>query len=183
VPEAMAKAYREASGSLAERMLAALDAAQAVGGDLRGKQSAAIVVVRAEPAEYAWQEYLVNLRIEDHPAPLLELRRLLVLNNAYYHVNLGEHALEKNDLATARSEYSKAEALAPGNLEIRFWHAVSLLNAGESEAAMPMLAPVLAADAGLRELVPRLVRAGILKTDEQTLQQIYDTGTSGQEVK
>ena len=183
VPEAMAKAYREASGSLAERMLAALEAAQAVGGDLRGKQSAAIVVVRAEPAEYAWQELLVNLHIEDHPTPLLELRRLLVLNNAYYHVNLGEHALEENDLATARSEYSAAEALAPDNLEIRFWHAVSLLNAGDTEAAMPILAPVLAADEGWRELVPRLVKAGILKIDKQTLQQIDDAATPRQEVK
>jgi uncharacterized Ntn-hydrolase superfamily protein len=183
VPEAMAKAYRASSGPLAERLLAALEAAQAVGGDLRGKQSAAIVVVRAEPAGYAWQEYLVNLRIEDHPTPLLELRRLLVLNNAYYHVNLGEHALEKDDLVTARSQYSKAEALAPDNLEIRFWHAVALLNAGETETALSILEPVLAADEGWRELVPRLVKAGILKIDKQTLQQVNDAGIARQEVK
>jgi uncharacterized Ntn-hydrolase superfamily protein len=183
VPEAMAQAYREASGPLAERLLAALEAAQAVGGDLRGKQSAALVVVRAEPAEYAWQERLVNLHIEDHPTPLLELRRLLTLNNAYHHMNLGEHALEKDDLVTARAHYSKAEALAPDNLEIRFWHAISLLNAGDTGAALPILAPVVAADEGLRELVPRLVKAGILKTDKKTLQQIDAAGAPRQEVK
>ena len=183
VPEAMATAYRESSGPLAERMLSALEAAQALGGDLRGKQSAAIVVVSAEPAEYAWQERLVNLHIEDHPTPLLELRRLLTLNSAYQHMNLGEHALEKDDLATARSHYSKAEALAPDNLEIRFWHAVSLLNAGKPEAALPLLAPVLAADEGLRELLPRLVDAGILKTDRQTLQKLYAAGLPQQEGK
>jgi len=183
VPEAMAKAFLATSGPLAERMLAALEAAQAVGGDLRGKQSAAIMVVRAEPAEYAWQEYLVNLHVEDHSTPLLELRRLLEVSNAYHHVNLGEQALGENDLATAQSEYGKAEALAPDNLEIRFWHAVSLLNAGEVKAALPILTPVIAADAGLRELVPRLVRAGILKTDTQTLQQIDDAATKRQEVR
>jgi uncharacterized Ntn-hydrolase superfamily protein len=183
VPEAMAKAYGEASGPLAERLLAALEAAQALGGDLRGKQSAAIVVVRAEPAEHAWQERLVNLHIEDHPTPLLELRRLLTLNSAYHHMNLGEHALEKDDLATARTHYSKAEALAPDNQEIRFWHAVSLLNAGEVGTALPILAPAIAADEGLRELVPRLVKAGILKIDKQTLQQIYAIGSPRQEEK
>jgi uncharacterized Ntn-hydrolase superfamily protein len=172
VPEAMARAYRESSGTLAERMLAALDAAEAQGGDLRGKQSAAIVVVRAEPAEHAWQEWLVHLHIEDHPAPLQELRRLLQLNGAYQETNLGEQALEKNDLAAALEHYSRAGELAPGHPEIRFWHAVALLNAGRTGAALPVLVPVLEQDAGLRMLVPRLVAAGILKIDKQTLNKI-----------
>jgi uncharacterized Ntn-hydrolase superfamily protein len=183
VPEAMAKAFRAASGPLAARLLAALEAAQALGGDLRGKQSAAIVVVRAEPAEHAWQERLVNLHIEDHPTPLLELRRLLTLNSVYHHMNLGEHALEKDDLAAALTHYGTAEALAPDNREIRFWHAVALLNAGKAEAALPVITPVLVAGEEWLELLRRLVDAGILKTDEQTLQQIYSAAPARQEVK
>ncbi len=183
VPEAMADAFRSSTGTLAERMLAALEAAEALGGDLRGKQSAAIVVVRGEPAEHAWQERLVNLHIEDHPTPLRELRRLLTLNSAYHHMNQGEHALEKDDLDTALTHYSRAAELAPANLEIRFWHAVSLLNAGRTEAALPVLSPVITADEGLRQLVPRLVAAGILKIDAQTLQKIEAAGLSRQEAE
>lgn len=183
VPQAMAQAYRASGGTLAERMLAALEAAEALGGDLRGRQSAAIVVVRAEPAEHAWQERLVNLHVEDHPEPLQELRRLLRLNSAYHHTNLGEHALEQNDLAAAMAHYSRAAELAPANPEIRFWQAVALLNAGRAGVALPVLVPVLEADAGLRLLLPRLVDAGILNIDARTLKTIQDAARPRQEEK
>jgi len=76
---AMARAYREAQGDLAERLLAALDAAQAAGGDLRGKQSAAMLIVGAEPSAERWEGVLLELRVEDHPDPLVELRHLVKL--------------------------------------------------------------------------------------------------------
>ena len=139
VPEAMAAAFRGTQGALAERMLAALDAAQAAGGDLRGRQSAAILVVSGEATGQPLQDRLVDLHVEDHPEPLVELRRLLVLQTAYEYMNRGDHALERNDIDTALVEYGRAQALVPANLEMRFWYAVSLLNAGRTETAMPVL--------------------------------------------
>ncbi|HUT40115.1 MAG TPA: DUF1028 domain-containing protein [Gammaproteobacteria bacterium] len=176
VPEAMAEAFRAARGSLAERMLAALEAAQASGGDLRGKQSAALLVVRAQASEHPWQDTLVDLHVEDHPAPLRELRRLLTLDSAYDHMNDGDHALERNDVETALAQYGAAEALAPGNVEMKFWHAVALVNAQRVDAALPVFAEVFRVDAGWRDLVPRLVEAQLLAADTATLARIEHIG-------
>jgi uncharacterized Ntn-hydrolase superfamily protein len=172
VPEVMASAFRGAQGSLAERMLAALDAAQAVGGDLRGKQSAAILVVAAEATGQPLQDRLVDLHVEDHPEPLLELRRLLVLQTAYEFMNRGDHALERDDIDAAVEYYGRAEALFPENLEMKFWHAVSLLNAGRTEAAMPVLQQIVGVEPAWRELLSRLVAAQLLTVDEQVLARI-----------
>ena len=176
VPEAMAEAFRAARGDLAARMLAALDAAQATGGDLRGKQSAALLVVRAQASEHPWQDTLVDLHVEDHPAPLRELRRLLTLDSAYDHMNEGDHALERNDIEAALAHYGSAEALVPGNVEMKFWHAVSLVNARRVDAALPVFAEVFRVDAGWRDLVPRLVEAQLLAADTATLARIERTG-------
>ncbi|MGB5472131.1 MAG: DUF1028 domain-containing protein [Gammaproteobacteria bacterium] len=176
VPEAMAEAFRAAHGSLAERMLAALEAAQASGGDLRGKQSAALLVVRAQASEHPWQDTLVDLHVEDHTAPLRELRRLLTLDSAYDHMNEGDHALERNDIEAALAHYGSAEALVPGNVEMRFWHAISLVNARRVDAALPVFAEVFRVDAGWRDLVPRLVEAQLLVADAATLARIERMG-------
>src|SRR5215204_5093424 len=94
---AMARAFESARGDLAERMLAALDAAQAAGGDIRGRQSAAIVVVRAESTGKPWADRLFDLRVDDHPEPMRELRRLVRLQRAYNHMNAGDAAVERKD--------------------------------------------------------------------------------------
>lgn len=176
VPEAMAAAFRTARGSLAERMLAALDAAQAAGGDLRGMQSAALRVVRAQASEHPWDDTLVDLHVEDHPAPLRELRRLLTLDSAYAHMNEGDHALERNDIDGALAQYGAAESLAPYNVEMKFWHAVALVNARRAEAALPVFAGVFRDDAGWRELVPRLVEAKLLDADPALVVRIEQIG-------
>jgi uncharacterized Ntn-hydrolase superfamily protein len=176
VPAAMASAFRAARGSLAERMLAALDAAQASGGDLRGKQSAALLVVRAQASQHPWEDTLVDLHVEDHPAPLRELRRLLTLDSAYDQMNEGDHALEHNDIDGALAHYGAAEALAPGNVEMKFWHAVSLVNAQRVDAALPLFADVFRVDADWRDLVPRLVDAQLLVADPATVTRIERTG-------
>jgi uncharacterized Ntn-hydrolase superfamily protein len=183
VPEAMATAFRGAQGSLAERMLAALDAAQAVGGDLRGKQSAAIVVVGAEATGQPLQDRLVDLHVEDHPDPLAELRRLLVLQTAYGFMNRGDHALERDDVDAAVEYYGLAEALFPANLEMQFWHAVSLLNAGRTEAAMPLLEEIISVEPGWQELLRRLVAAQLLTVDEMVLAHLEKTILNIQEAE
>ena len=172
VPQAMAQAFRQASGSLAERMLAALEAAQAAGGDLRGKQSAAILVVSGKATGRSWQDRLVDLHVEDDPQPLVQLRRLLTLNSAYEHMNRGDHALESGDIETALAEYGRAEALQPDNLEMQFWHAVSLVNAGRIDAAVAMFATIFRDGKQWRELVPRLAQAGLLQVDAAVLERI-----------
>lgn len=172
VPEAMAAAYRQAEGPLAERMLAALEAAQGLGGDLRGRQSAALLVVRAEPGEKPWEDRLVDLHVEDHPAPLQELRRLLVLHRAYQHMNAGDHALERNDVQEALVQYGRAETLAPGKPEMGFWHAVALVNAGRLAEALPLFATIFRQDGRWRELVPRLVEAGLLNVEPSAMARI-----------
>jgi uncharacterized Ntn-hydrolase superfamily protein len=174
VPQAMAQAYEGAQGPLAERLLAALEAAQALGGDLRGKQSAAIRVVRATPGERPWEDTLVDLHVEDHPTPLLELRRLLRLHTAYHQMNLGDHALEAGDVDGALAHYGQAEALAPDNLEMKFWHAVSLVNAGRVDAAMPLFESVFRQDRDWQVLLPRLADEELIAVDDATLSRLVN---------
>jgi len=183
VPGAMAAAYRRARGSLAERMLAALDAAQSAGGDLRGRQSAAILVVSGEATGQPLQDRLVDLHVEDHPEPLVELRRLLVLQTAYGYMNRGDQALERNDVDAAMQDYGRARALSPDNLEMKFWHAVSLLNAGRAAAAMPVLEEIFSAEPAWRVLLQRLAAAQLLVVDESVLARIVNPDRQGEEVR
>lgn len=178
VSRAMEKAYLTTSGSLAERLLAALEAAQGAGGDLRGKQSAAILVVRGESTGRPWEDRIVDLHIEDHPHPLRELRRLLRLKQAYRHMNRGDLAMEHNDMAGALTEYGAAEALAPDNLEMKFWHAVSLVNADRLDAALPIFKTIFKKDQNWRLLIPRLSDVQILPSDRGVIDRILSVSTS-----
>ncbi|MGH9958689.1 MAG: DUF1028 domain-containing protein [Pyrinomonadaceae bacterium] len=114
---AMSTAFENAKGDLADRMLAALDAAQAVGGDIRGKQSAALVVVTGKPTGQAWKDRTFDLRVDDSLEPLQELRRLVTLQRAYNHMNAGDLAVEHKDNEGALREYGAAEKLVPALLD------------------------------------------------------------------
>src|ERR1051326_5321346 len=170
---AMAKAYSESKGDLTDRLLAALDAAQSVGGDIRGKQSAALIVVDAK-------ERLFDLRVDDAPEPLKELRRLVALQRAYNHMNAGDLATEHNDNVGALREYSAAEEIAsttPGVPESRYaemiyWHAVALVNMKRVDEALPLFARAFAMEKGWRELTPRLPKSGLLPDDEKLIERI-----------
>jgi uncharacterized Ntn-hydrolase superfamily protein len=169
---AMSRAFESATGDLAERMLAALDAAQAAGGDIRGRQSAALVVVAGKPTGKPWIDRTFDLRVDDSPEPLRELRRLVVLQRAYNHMNAGDLAVERGDDADALRQYSRAAELAPGNLEMAYWHAVALVNMGRLEESLPLFERVFAADANWAVLTPRLVEAGLLPADRAVLERI-----------
>jgi uncharacterized Ntn-hydrolase superfamily protein len=171
---AMAKAYRGAKGDLAERLLVALEAAEAAGGDIRGRQSAAIVVVAAKSTGKPWIDRRFDLRVEDHPAPLVELRRLVKLQRAYLHMNAGDLAIEKNDFAGASKEYTAAQADAPFVVEIPFWRAVTLANSGHVDESLPLFKEVFEKEPAWADLVPRLVKAGLLKDDPAVLKKIGD---------
>ncbi|MCX7984931.1 MAG: DUF1028 domain-containing protein [Bacteroidetes bacterium] len=169
---AMAEAFRKTKGTLAERMLAALDAAELAGGDIRGKQSAAILIVSGKNTGRPWVDRIMDLRVEDHPQPLVELRRLVTVHRAYMHMNAGDLALEKNDVEGALREYSAAEALLPDNLEMKYWHAVALANSGAIDRALPLFSDVFQKDARWRELTSRLVPVGLLTVDGDQLMKI-----------
>lgn len=169
---AMAKAFREAQGDLAERMLQALEAGQHAGGDIRGQQSAAIVVVKAASSGQAWKDRVFDLRVEDNPHPIEELRRLVRLARAYHFEDAGDEAAGKGLIEEAMTAYSQAAALAPDVPELVYWQAVSLYNVGKQDEALALFKKVFAEDRNWAILVPRLVKPGLLKADDAGLVRI-----------
>ncbi len=159
----MAEAYGQATGDLADRMLAALEAAEAAGGDIRGRQSAAILIVSGEKQEQPWQGVLMELRVEDHPQPLAELRRLIRVHRAYEFMNAGDLAVEHGDDEQALQDYGAAMDLFPANREMKFWTAVSLANMGRLKDSYPLFKEIFAQDENWRTLLPRLVESGLIK--------------------
>jgi len=167
VPEAMAAAFATGQGDeLTARLLAALDAAQAAGGDIRGQQSAAILVVHATSTRPG-HDRVVDLRVEDHPEPLLELRRLVGLGRAYRSNDEAEDALARGDLDDALAIYAQSVASQPDVVEFPFWQAVVLAGLDQVVEARAAAAPVFARPDGdrWRELVRRLPATGLLSAD------------------
>ena len=169
---AMAEAYLAAPGDLADRLLAALDAAQAEGGDIRGKQSAALKIVEGKPAGARWQGVLMDLRVDDAPEPLAELRRLAAIQRAYDWMNAGDVALAGCDTETALAAYRTAAGMAPEMLELPFWHAVTLADLGRTAEALPLFARIFAAEPLWLELLRRLPPVGLLREDPEMMRQI-----------
>jgi uncharacterized Ntn-hydrolase superfamily protein len=169
---AMAQAFENAKGDLADRMLAALDAAQAAGGDIRGRQSAALIVVTGKPTGQSWKDRIFDLRVDDSPEPLKELRRLVTLQRAYNHMNAGDLAVEKKDNEGALREYSAAEKLVPDNAEMIYWHAVALVNMGRVDESLPLFRKVFQMDPNWATLTPRLPRSGLLPNDQKIIERI-----------
>lgn len=175
---AMARAFENTRGDLAERMLAALDAAEAAGGDIRGRQSAALIVVTGKPTGQAWKDRTFDLRIDDSPEPLKELRRLVRLQRAYNHMNAGDLAVEKKDNEGALREYSAAERLVPDNAEMIYWHAVALVNMGRVDESLPLFRKVFAMDRNWITLTPRLPKSGLLPDDPKLIERIVSVGNT-----
>ncbi|MFA3782422.1 DUF1028 domain-containing protein [Melioribacteraceae bacterium 4301-Me] len=169
---AMSKAFENTKGPLAERMIAALEAAQKAGGDIRGKQSAALLVFKGTSSGKPWEDKLIDLRVDDNPEPIKELKRLLKVHRAYEHMNAGDLAVEKNDMDKAMEEYSAAMKMFPENLEMKYWTAVSLANNGQLEKALPMFKEIFTKDKNWKELTPRLIPNGLLTVTKDQLKEI-----------
>lgn len=176
VPDAMARAYEKSSGAFAERLLAALRAAQQAGGDIRGKQSAAVLVVRAEPSAEPWTDRLIDLRVEDNDHPLTELDRLLKLHRAYELMDRGDEAMAAGAMKESMDLYAKAEVLFPDNDEFIFWHAVTLVNNERLSDALPLFARAFRMNANWMLLVPRLAQVGQLPETPGTVARILSAG-------
>ena len=166
---AMHGAFRTAEGDLADRLLTALDAAEAEGGDVRGRQAARILVVRAEPSDRPWEDAIVDLRVDDHPAPLPELRRLLELKRAYDRLDVAEKLELAGDLDGALREQRAALTAVPDNPEIAFWTAISLATHGRVEDARNTMAVAFRAHPGWEELLRRLAADGFVEMPRDAL--------------
>jgi uncharacterized Ntn-hydrolase superfamily protein len=164
---AMSRAFESTTGDLADRMLAALEAADAAGGDVRGRQSAALIVVKAKGSGRPWvgADRTFDLRVDDHPDPLKELRRLVRLQRAYAHANRGDELMTEKKVDAALEEYKAASRLAPEILELPFWHAVTLASIGREAEAAPIFKAVFAKEPIWADLLTRLPAAGLFPDD------------------
>jgi len=169
---AMARAYRETEGDLAERMLAALEAGQAAGGDVRGRQSAAILIVQPTSTGRPWADRVMELRVEDHPEPIRELGRLVHLHRTYRRMNRGDELMGAGQTEEALCEYRAAAEMAPEIAELPFWHAVTLADLGRLDEALPIFSAVFARDPAWAKLLTRLPPAGLLRDDPEMMARI-----------
>ena len=176
VPAAMVRAYAAGSGAgFVERLLAALDAAEAEGGDLRGRQSAALLVVAPRATGNPVEDRPVDLRVEDHPEPITELRRLVNLHRAYERVDVGDQLAAAGDVDGALAEYEAAHRSQPDNHELAFWHGVALAATGREADAASILRPAFEAHAGWAELLKRLPAAGLFPDDGELIARLIGT--------
>lgn len=148
VPEAMAQAWRETTGEFPQRLVSVLRAAEAAGGDIRGRQSAALLIVSMDSTDSIIQGRPVDLRVEDHPEPLDELDRLVTLQSAYRRSDDADELAAAGDHTAALQAYAAARELAPDREELRFWQAISSVAEGSvqtvarSRATLHELGPV-----------------------------------------
>jgi len=175
---AMSKAYESAKGDLAERMLQALEAAERVGGDIRGRQSAAIVVVKAQGTGKPWVDRTMDLRVEDHPQPLVELRRLMRLRRAYNLEDAGDNFIAAGKTAEALKAYEEAAKLAPDIVELQFWAAVSMYTNHREAEARTTFRRVFAKERRWVDLVPRLAKVGLFPNDAAKIRDVTSLASS-----
>jgi len=173
VVPAMEKAWKENSElPLAERMVMVLQAAQNEGGDIRGKQSTALVVFAAKASREPWNDKLIDLRVDDSENPIKEIDRLLKVYRAYEHMNQGDLYVEKNEMKSAMQAYNAAMEMFPENLEMQYWTAITLANDNQLVRATEMLQEIYKKDENWRELTRRLPKVGLLNVSEKDLKEL-----------
>jgi uncharacterized Ntn-hydrolase superfamily protein len=171
VVPAMKEAFiKNATLTLAERIIKVFEAAESVGGDIRGRQSAALIVVGPKKTKNSWEDKKIDLRVDDSENPVKEIKRLLKVYRAYEHMNKGDLAIEKNDMNLALKEYSMAQDLFPENIEMSFWKAIALINNEEANQAKPILIKVFEKDSNWRKLILRLPSSGLISLSKEDLE-------------
>ncbi len=172
VCENMAKAFKASTGKpLAERIILAMENAEKAGGDIRGKQSAALIIVRGNSMP-AWNDKQIDIRVDDSDKPLEEINRLYKLHIAYQHMNSGDLATEKRNMELAMKEYNAAMKMFPENLEMQFWTAITLANNGKMNDATALLKIIFSKDANWKLLTLRLPAVGLLTVNDADMQKI-----------
>jgi uncharacterized Ntn-hydrolase superfamily protein len=175
----MKRAYEMTEGDLANRMIATLEAAQEAGGDIRGQQAAAILIVSGEQQQQSWHGRVFDLRVEDHPRPVEELKRLVSIRKAWLLFD------QSNELALAQrydeavNLLRKAIELEPDITELKFRGTSILFMAGEVPEALALLRDVFAREPHWAELIPRLAAAGLMPDDPVVLKYLLDQRSPG----
>jgi uncharacterized Ntn-hydrolase superfamily protein len=169
---AMGRAFESAAGDLALRLLAALDAAEAAGGELRGRRSAALLVVRGASSGRPWMDGVFDVRVDDAPEPLVELRRLVALQTAYNHLNAAQKSLERGDLEGALVASRKASSMFPTIAELTYWPALVLVLSGRLEEALPGFREAFRREPAWVEVTRRLPAIGLLPDDPELIGRI-----------
>lgn len=170
--DGMLEAFEQSEGALAGRLLAAMEAAEEEGGDIRGKQSAGILVVSTVKHPSVAQNRLVDIRVEDNPDPIREMRRLLTMHTAYRRADDGDNALAAGDPIAAEGAFAEAFSLFPDSLELRYWMALGLASTGDLERVRELLTPVYAADGRWRELTRRLRETGLFTLEDAVWEEL-----------
>ncbi len=170
--DAMANAFETTKGTLSERILASLKAAENEKGDIRGKQSAAILIVKGDATGNSWEDTIMDLRVEDHENPIEELERLIQIHKAYDFMNKGDLVMEEGNSKEAEELYLNAQQLFPENLEMKYWYAINLLNNKDFNKAKPILQSIFEADNNWRTLTSRLVKSKLLIISDKELAKI-----------
>jgi len=168
---AMAVAFRRSKGPLAHRLMAVLEAAEEAGGDIRGKQSAAMLIVNVRPSGRPWMDRVLELRVEDNPEPLKELRRLIRIREAFTKEDIAEDLLAQGKLAKARQLFEEASKQAPEIDEITFWRAVSLLGDNRVEEAVPLFKSAFDVNKDWRSVLRSLSRTSAFSLTPEQVQR------------
>jgi uncharacterized Ntn-hydrolase superfamily protein len=163
--DAMAEAFTTTDAPLAERMMAALEAAEAEGGDIRGKQSAAMLVVAATGTGRPWDDRIIDLRVEDAAEPLPELRRLLRVKRAYMTAGDADAIEESGDMKGAVAKLHEALAIAPEMIELRFMTGVTMAQGGDVEGGCVLIAEAIRKNKRWLEMLYRLAAVDLVRSD------------------
>ncbi|HET9679584.1 MAG TPA: DUF1028 domain-containing protein [Gammaproteobacteria bacterium] len=179
VPDAMLEAFRNTldikQNDLADALVAALQAAQNVGGDVRGRQSAALLVVEGEPAGNRWEGTVFDCRVDDNDKPVAELARLVTLQRTYQKLNAGDTYMAQQNLPQAIDAYRAAadgQADTATNGGAAFWAGVVLVKAGYTDEAVPYLQRAYAQDHSWATLLERMPKADLLPHDPELMRYL-----------
>jgi uncharacterized Ntn-hydrolase superfamily protein len=176
--DAMYEAYTSTHAPLAERMMAALEAAEAEGGDIRGRQSAAMLVVSGTPTGRSWEERVIDLRVEDAPDPLAELRRLLRVKRAYLTNTDADRLEEAGDQEAATQKRAEGLRLAPEMVELKFWTGLGMAEKGDVDGGCALMADAVRKDRRWIEALNRLVAVDRLSAETARLIEARLAATS-----
>jgi len=169
---AMSAAFEKAQGDLGERMLQALEAGQKAGGDIRGMQSAAILVVKAQSTGKPWKDWVYNLRVEDSAEPIKELRRLVRLQRAYILNTQGDDYIAEQKTAEAMKAYEESVKLAPEVVELQFWAALTMYTNGRESDGLKAFREVFSHERLWADLIPRLAQVGLFPNDPKKIEEV-----------
>jgi uncharacterized Ntn-hydrolase superfamily protein len=168
----MAKEFEKSGGSLSDRIMAALEAAEKAGGDVRGKQSCAILVVKVNSSDKPWNDRIVDLRVEDEDEPLVEMRRLLRIRESYKHADAADSYAASGKIEEAVREYTRAFELAPEKEELRYWFAIGMINSGNVDEGIKEIKKVYAKNPRLAKLTRVLPKYGLLRASKEVIKEI-----------